>query len=145
MGLRFGYEPLLYPRGQWKNTLGCSGFKKAQRTEYKWKNSSAPLIEGDLVKLWWGSTKPSCFQRDTGKLEWKSGDETATHAPMPPIHGVRQIIFRTSGLVSVDPKSGRELWRQAFLKYQPLPPGSCRRPDLLFSRIRSGCWVVQNK
>ena len=85
----------------------------------KWKNSSAPLIEGDLVIVYGGGPGQSllAFQRDTGKLAWKTGDETATHATpiATTIHGVRQVIFFcTSGLVSVDPKSGRELWRQAF-------------------------------
>ncbi|MDG1324797.1 MAG: PQQ-like beta-propeller repeat protein [Opitutales bacterium] len=85
----------------------------------KWKNSSAPLIEGDLVIVYGGGSGQSllAFQRDTGKLAWKTGDETATHATpiATTIHGLRQVIFFcTSGLVSVDPKSGLELWRQAF-------------------------------
>ena len=35
MGLRFGHEPLLHERGQWKNNLGCEGIKRTQRTKYK--------------------------------------------------------------------------------------------------------------
>ena len=85
----------------------------------KWKNSSAPLIENDLVIVYGGGSGQSllAFERETGKVAWKTGDEIATHATpiATTIHGVRQVIFFcTSGLVSVDPKSGRELWRQAF-------------------------------
>jgi outer membrane protein assembly factor BamB len=85
----------------------------------KWKNSSAPLIEGNLVIVYGGGPGQSllAFQRDSGKLIWKSGNETATHATpiAATIHGVRQVIFFcTSGLVSVDPRTGEELWRQKF-------------------------------
>jgi outer membrane protein assembly factor BamB len=85
----------------------------------KWKNSSAPLIEDDLVIVYGGGSGQSllAFERETGKIAWKTGNETATHATpiATTIHGFRQVIFFcTSGLVSVDPKSGRELWRQAF-------------------------------
>ena len=85
----------------------------------KWKNASAPLIEGNLAIVYGGGAGQSflAFERDSGELAWKSGDETATHATpiAATIHGVRQVIFFcTSGLVGVDPKSGDELWRQKF-------------------------------
>ena len=85
----------------------------------KWKNASAPLIEGNLAIVYGGGKGQSflAFDREDGKLAWKSGSETATHATpiAATIHGVRQVIFFcTSGLVAVDPKSGKELWRQKF-------------------------------
>ena len=85
----------------------------------KWKNSSAPLIEGNLVIVYGGGPGQSllAFNRENGKLIWKKADETATHATpiATTIHGVRQVIFFcTSGLVSVAPETGVELWRQAF-------------------------------
>ena len=85
----------------------------------KWKNSSAPLIEDNLVIVYGGGPDESllAFYRDSGKIAWKTGDETATHATpiATTIHGIRQVIFFcTSGLVSVNPKNGNELWRQAF-------------------------------
>ncbi len=93
--------------------------KEHKGQNIKWKNSSAPLIEDDLVIVYGGGSGQSllAFERETGKIAWKTGDETATHATpiATTIHGFRQVIFFcTSGLVSVDPKSGRELWRQAF-------------------------------
>jgi outer membrane protein assembly factor BamB len=85
----------------------------------KWKNASAPLIEGNLAIVYGGGKGQSflAFDRGNGTLMWKSGDETATHATpiAATIHGVRQVIFFcTSGLVSVDSKTGSELWRQKF-------------------------------
>jgi outer membrane protein assembly factor BamB len=93
--------------------------KEHKGQNIKWKNSSAPLIEDDLVIVYGGGPGQSllAFERETGKIAWKTGNETATHATpiAATIHGFRQVIFFcTSGLVSVDPKSGRELWRQAF-------------------------------
>ena len=85
----------------------------------KWKNSSAPLIEGNLVIVYGGGSGQSllAFNRENGKVVWKTGDETATHATpiATTIHGVRQVFFFcTSGLVSIDPQNGAELWRQSF-------------------------------
>jgi outer membrane protein assembly factor BamB len=57
------------------------------------------------------------FEKATGSLAWKGGTEKVTHATPTPatIHGVRQVIFFVqSGLVSLDPKTGRELWRAPF-------------------------------
>jgi outer membrane protein assembly factor BamB len=85
----------------------------------KWKNSSAPLIEGNQVIVYGGGPGQSllAFNRENGELTWKKADETATHATpiATTIHGVRQVIFFcTSGLVSVEPETGVELWRQSF-------------------------------
>ena len=57
------------------------------------------------------------FDGTTENRPGKSGDETATHATpiAATIHGVRQVIFFcTSGLVAVNPKTGKEIWRQKF-------------------------------
>lgn len=85
----------------------------------KWKNASAPLLEGNKIIVYGGGVGQSflAFNKDTGALLWKSGDETSTHATpiAATIHGVRQVIFFcTSGLVSVDAGSGKELWRRKF-------------------------------
>ena len=78
----------------------------------KWKNSSAPLIEGDLVIVYGGGAGQSllAFNRENGELIWKTGNEIATHATpiATTIHGVRQIIFFcNSGLVSAAPHWNR--------------------------------------
>ncbi len=84
-----------------------------------WKNAASPLVEGNLVFVAGGGAGQSLLGIDkmTGKTVWQSHDEKMTHANPAPatIHGVRQIIFFTqSGLVSVSPKDGALLWKQAF-------------------------------
>lgn len=57
------------------------------------------------------------LEQATGKVKWKTGNETLTHATpaYASIHGVDQIIFLCrSGLVSLSPKEGSELWKQDF-------------------------------
>ena len=86
----------------------------------QWGNAASPLVEGNLVIVAGGGVNGQsflAFDKATGKLAWKNGKEKITHASPAPatIHGVRQIIFfAQSGLVSVDVKSGMELWRYKF-------------------------------
>jgi len=57
------------------------------------------------------------FHAADGALAWKGFDEKMTHATpiVATIHGQRQVIFFVqSGLLSVEPKTGKELWRYAF-------------------------------
>jgi len=84
-----------------------------------WENAASPLIEGGLVLVAGGGAGQSlvAFKAKTGEVAWKGFDETMTHATSTPatIHGQRQVVFfLKSGLLSVDPKSGKELWRYAF-------------------------------
>jgi outer membrane protein assembly factor BamB len=84
-----------------------------------WQNAASPLVVGDVVLLAGGGPDQSLLGVDkrTGEVRWKGFDETMTHATptYATLHGVPQaIFFVTSGLVSVDPETGRELWRYAF-------------------------------
>jgi outer membrane protein assembly factor BamB len=84
-----------------------------------WDNATSPVIEGDLVLVGGGGANQSllAFNKTTGTLAWKTGTERITHATpvLGTILGVRQLIFfLQSGLVSVDPKTGAELWRFPF-------------------------------
>ena len=85
----------------------------------RWENACSPLIVDDLVIIYGGGPKQSflAFEKDSGKVKWKSGSELATHTTpiLTEIHGVEQVIFFCqSGLVSLQPKNGNELWRQEF-------------------------------
>ncbi len=85
----------------------------------QWQNAASPLLEGGLVFVAGGGAGQSllAFDAKDGHVVWKTGDEKMTHAtPVPAtILGQRQIIFFVqSGLVSVEPKTGKELWRYAF-------------------------------
>jgi outer membrane protein assembly factor BamB len=85
----------------------------------QWGNAMSPLVEGNLVIVAGGGPNQTflAFNKDTGALAWKAGNEKVTHATATPatIHGVRQVIFFVqSGLVSIEPQTGKELWRFAF-------------------------------
>ena len=84
-----------------------------------WKNAASPLVEGDLVHVAGGGQGESLLALNAkdGSVAWKAFDEKITHATpvAATIGGQRQIIyFLQSGLLSVDPKSGQELWRYNF-------------------------------
>ncbi len=85
----------------------------------KWLNATSPVLDGDAIYLAGGGPGESflALNKNSGDLIWKSGDETMTHATptLATINGKKQIIyFMQSGLVSIDPASGNELWRAAF-------------------------------
>ena len=85
----------------------------------KWGNAASPLVVGDLVIVGGGGPGQAflAFNKADGSLAWKSGSEQVTHATPTPatIHGVPQVIFfTTAGLVSVETRTGKELWRYKF-------------------------------
>ena len=84
-----------------------------------WKNAMSPVVDGNLVFVCGGGASQSLLALDkkTGEVVWKSYDETMTHATpvAATIQGVRQIIFFVkSGLLAVEPTSGKQLWRFPF-------------------------------
>jgi outer membrane protein assembly factor BamB len=85
----------------------------------QWQNAASPLLEGGLLYVAGGGSGESilAFNPKDGAVVWKAFDEKMTHAtPVPAtIGGQRQIVFfLQSGLLSVEPKTGKELWRYAF-------------------------------
>ena len=105
-------------------TSGDLVWKRDVMSEYegrniKWHNASSPLLDGDRIYVGGGGKNQSflCFDKSTGKELWKTGDEEITHATpsLTEIDGKKQVIFFVqSGLVSIDPTSGNELWRQKY-------------------------------
>ena len=84
-----------------------------------WDNAASPLLEGGVLYVAGGGTGQSilAFNSKTGAVVWKAFDEKMTHATpvAATILNQRQIIFfLQSGLLSVEPKTGKELWRYAF-------------------------------
>ena len=93
--------------------------KQHQGINPRWENASSPLIWKNLVVVYGGGSGQSflAFDKDSGSLRWKSGSELATHATpiIAKIHDLEQIIFFCqSGLVSLNPVNGKEIWRQKF-------------------------------
>ncbi len=85
----------------------------------QWQNAAAPLVDGDLVLVAGGGPGKSllAFKKSNGELAWSAFDEKMTHATPTPteILGRHQVVFfLQSGLLSIDPKTGAELWRYAF-------------------------------
>jgi len=84
-----------------------------------WESAMSPVIDQNLVYVAGGGSGQSmlAFDKVTGALGWKTGDEEMTHATpvVATIHDVRQVIFlMQSGLVALDAGTGRPLWRFSF-------------------------------
>jgi outer membrane protein assembly factor BamB len=85
----------------------------------EWKNAASPLLEGGLLYVAGGGPGESLLAIDpaNGAVVAKAFDEKITHATptAATIHGQRQIIyFLQSGLLAVEPKTLKELWRYKF-------------------------------
>jgi outer membrane protein assembly factor BamB len=85
-----------------------------------WGISAAPWSEGPLLIVPAGGREGAtlvAFDRATGAEAWRALDEPPGYsAPMPiDSGGARQIIFwSTRSVSSLDPKTGRLLWREEF-------------------------------
>ena len=108
----------------WDAATGKAAWKKDLIAEHagrnvRWGNAASPLIEGGLLYVGGGGPGESLLAIDPadGKVVAKAFDEKITHAtPVPAtIGGVRQIVFfMQSGLLAVEPKTLKELWRYAY-------------------------------
>ena len=99
----------------WKHDI----LKEFDGEPIKWENAASPLIDGNLVFAGGGGAGQSllAFDKVTGKVAWKTGSETITHATpvVATIHGVRQVIYFTkAGLVSLECTKGTQLWKQNY-------------------------------
>jgi outer membrane protein assembly factor BamB len=85
----------------------------------QWQNAASPLLAGGLLYVAGGGPGESllAINPKDGSVVWKAFDEKMTHAtPVAAnILGQGQIIyFVQSGLLAVEPKTGKELWRYPF-------------------------------
>jgi outer membrane protein assembly factor BamB len=85
----------------------------------QWQNAASPLGEGTMIYVGGGGPGQSliAFNAKDGSVAWKAFDEKITHATpvAATILGQRQVIFfLQSGLLAVEPKTGKELWRYTF-------------------------------
>jgi outer membrane protein assembly factor BamB len=99
----------------WKKDL----IKEYAGRNIGWKNAMSAVVDGDRVFVGGGGAGQSllAFNKSSGEVIWKSGDETITHATpvAATIRGVRQVIyFLKSGLVSVAAQNGKALWHFPF-------------------------------
>lgn len=99
----------------WKKDL----IKEFSGRNIPWENAASAVIDGDLVFIGGGGPGQSllAFKKNNGEVVWKGFDERITHSTpaIATIHNIRQVIFfLQSGLLSVEAKTGRELWRFPF-------------------------------
>lgn len=93
------------------------GYKANSGTASRRGNNGTPVLDGDAVIVPVGSTQGAtlvCFDKLTGKVLWKTGDEEAAYsAPMVgTLAGVRQVVYLSAtSLSGVDRASGKPLWR----------------------------------
>jgi len=101
-------------------------WKKNLKTDFagkvgQWAYAESPLVDGGVVVCTPGGEKSSLVALDkkTGATIWESavpGGDAAGYASVLPIEvgGVRQYVqFLAKGLVGVDAKTGKFLWRYA--------------------------------
>jgi outer membrane protein assembly factor BamB len=84
-----------------------------------WESAMSPVVDGERVFVAGGGPGQAmlAFDKTTGAVIWKTGDEQMTHATpiVATIQGVRQVIFlMQSGLVALDAQTGKSLWKFAF-------------------------------
>jgi outer membrane protein assembly factor BamB len=97
----------------------------AKRDDVLWQKNmekdyqaGSPLIEGELLILFFGGKPGACviaLNKDTGKEVWKALDETWTYSSLIVISsgGKRQLIVWTQeSVTSLDPATGKTYWRQ---------------------------------
>jgi outer membrane protein assembly factor BamB len=99
-------------------------WKKSLRTDFggkpgTWAYSESPLVDGDLVVCTPGGTGATvvALNKKDGAVVWKSavpGGDTAGYASLvvADTGGVKQYIaYTANGLIGVDAKTGKFLWR----------------------------------
>ncbi|MGO9110035.1 MAG: PQQ-binding-like beta-propeller repeat protein [Thermoguttaceae bacterium] len=99
----------------WKRDL----MKQNHGRDIQWHSAASVAIDGNLLFIAGGGPGESLLglNKNTGAIVWKTGDERMTYSTpvVTTIHDQRQVIFFTqSGLVSVDTKNGKLLWKFPF-------------------------------
>jgi len=99
----------------WKKDL----LKENAGRNISWENAASPLLDGNLIFVAGGGPGQSLLGIDkkNGHVVWKGEDDLMTHSTptAATILGVRQVIFFTQkGLVSLETKTGKMLWRFPF-------------------------------
>jgi outer membrane protein assembly factor BamB len=102
-----------------KQVWKCDMLKEHHGRNIRWESAASVPLDGDLAFVGGGGPGESMLglNKNTGAVVWKSGDELFTHSTpvVTTILGQRQVIFfMQSGLVSVDVKDGKLLWKTPF-------------------------------
>lgn len=93
------------------------GSKANEGTATRRGNNGSGVIDGGRIFLPVGNTKDAslvAFDKKTGKVLWKSGDDEAAYSSLMvgTLAGVRQVLaFNADALVGADAETGKPLWR----------------------------------
>ena len=85
----------------------------------RWQNAISPVVDDKNVYVAGGGNGKSmlAFDKSSGKLVWKRGNEKMTHAT-PVLYktsdGSQIIFFMQSGMIALDPATGKQIWRNEF-------------------------------
>jgi outer membrane protein assembly factor BamB len=103
---------------------GSEVWRKHLRTDFggkygEWAYAESPLIDGDALICTPGGASATmvALNKRTGEVIWKyaaaeADDATYSSANIAEFSGVKQYVqFLSKGLVGVDAKTGRQLWR----------------------------------
>ena len=103
---------------QWSDSL-----LKSPENKVTWGMSGSPLIVDDLVVIHAGADSKVngnsliAYEQKGGKVRWSVGQRKAGYSSpqLSTLGGVAQILlFDAHGLISYDPKTGKELWATAW-------------------------------
>jgi outer membrane protein assembly factor BamB len=101
--------------------------------------SSSPIIEGDKLLVMVGGPEASivAFDKNTGKVAWKSGKDKASYAsPMVTTYnGRRAAVFLTrEGVLALNPADGQPYWQFPLVdKLNESSTTPVRVGDILFA------------
>lgn len=93
------------------------GSKAREGTASRRGNNGSGVIDGERLVLPVGNVQGAslvCFDKNTGKVLWKSGNDEAAYSSLVAgtIAGVRQVVaFTAEGLLGADIQTGEILWR----------------------------------
>lgn len=93
------------------------GSKANSGTASRRGNNGSGVIDGGRIFLPVGSTEGAsivCFDKMTGKVLWKAGDDEAAYSSfrVATLAGVRQVVaFTAEALLGLETQSGKILWR----------------------------------
>jgi len=93
----------------WQRDLRKDGIKPN-----RWGFAGSPLVWHDLV-IFNAGAAGTALERDTGRLIWSNGTNAGGYASPTLLNRDGRdtiLIFAAKDLVAVEPRSGRELWRQ---------------------------------
>jgi outer membrane protein assembly factor BamB len=83
----------------------------------EWDLAGSPFIEGDLLVLNVGSAG-AALDKHTGKVIWSTGTNACGYSTPVPFHAGDKravVVLSAESVVAVELRTGRELWRHAWL------------------------------